>query len=147
MHSLPRLRRVGLVALALTLTLTSACGGKGNPAAPTPPAVAPFNQTITGTVTNFGVVYHPLTISRAGNMTLRLTWPDATMDLDLYLTASGCVQIYGTTACTKIAGSNSASGASETIARSVSSGEAFTIFVDSLALSRSTTYTLTLNIQ
>ena len=139
--------RLTVVIACLFLLVMSACGGNGNPAAPTSPAQQPYNQTLTGTVSNFGVTYHSLQIPRSGNLTLRLTWPDSTLDVDLYLTVSGCDQIYGPTACNQLAGSNNSTGTSETIARTVNSGENFTIFVDNLHRTRSTTYTLTLNIQ
>src|SRR4051812_1613317 len=98
-----------LAAFVVVAIVASSCGGNS----PTSPTATnqPYTQTITGTVTNFGVTYHSLTIPRAGNLTLQLTWPDQTIDLDLYLTASGCTQIYGTTGCTPLVGSNNNSGA------------------------------------
>ena len=81
-------------------------------------------------------------------MTLRLTWQDPAADLDLYLTASGCTQsLYPMNACGVLFASNSASGTQETVARTVTNGEQFQVWVDNLHLSRAETYTLSISIQ
>src|SRR5687768_1238300 len=110
-----------------------ACGGggdgKGNPTNPSPNPQDPSFQTLTGTVGSFEYVSHPLTASRAGNLTVTLTWQGSS-DLDLYLTASTCPDIYGSSACAPFAVSNQLIGNSEAVTRAVQSGEQFKIWVD-----------------
>ena len=129
----------------LLLAVSVACGGGSNPASPS--SSQPYNQTMTGTVSNFGTTVHPVQIPRSGNMTLTLTWQDAAIDLDLYLAPSSCANLYPRINCSILAASNNGSGTSETIARTVSLGETFNLFVDNLHLTRSSTYTLTVRIQ
>lgn len=121
-------------------------GGGGSPTSPTPVA-QPFNQTQTGTVSAFGTVRHPLAIPRSGNMTLRLTWSDAAVDLDLYLSQAGCMQLYPLNNCGILAASDGSAGTQETILRTVSVGESFQIWIDNIHLTRPQNYTLTINIQ
>jgi hypothetical protein len=61
-------------ALIIVLAcLAAACGGDdGNGV--TGPSNSPFTQTVTGTVSTFGWTRHPLTTTRAGQLTVRLTW-------------------------------------------------------------------------
>jgi hypothetical protein len=133
--------RIRLMPLAV-LVAFAGCGGDG----PTTPA--PYTQTMSGTVAVFGGTTHALSIPRSGQMSLVLTWTDSTIDLDLYLTATSCTALYPMANCTILVTSNSAVGAvRETIARSVNSGEAFTIWVDNLSTTKASTYNLNLTIQ
>ena len=134
------MRAGSVVLLAL---LASACGSKGNPAAPPPPQ--PFTQSLTGTVSIFGTTRHALSIPRSGNMRLTLSWTGGP-DLDLYLTNSNCQALYPLSACGVILASDSAVGTQETIARSVTNGEAYAIFIDNLSTTRDTPYTLDIRI-
>ena len=137
-----------LVLVAVMLT-GPACGGEsdgnGNPTNPTPNPQDPSFQTLTGTVGSFEYVSHPLNASRAGNLTLTLTW-QGSGDLDLYLTANTCADIYGSAACPRLAVSDQIVGNSELISRPVQSGEQFKIWVDNFALV-SQAYTVTVDIR
>ena len=127
----------------LVCVLAAACGGGDSPTAPTPPQ--PFNQTVTGTLNSFGYGHHPLTVPRAGNMTLNLSWPSSA-DLDLYLTTSACQEIYPMGNCQFLAVSDRAGAGAESITRTVAAGETFKIWVDNFAFNPQN-YTLTINIQ
>ena len=83
-----------LVAAVFLLVVTAACGGQGGAGNITGPSSnPPFNQSMTGTVSAFGTTRHALTIPRSGNMTLRLTWADGAVDLDLILAAANCTEL------------------------------------------------------
>lgn len=132
------------VAIALVASLVAACGG--NDVTGPSRGDGPFNQTITGSVATFGTTRHPLMVPRSGPMTLRLSWSTGTVDLDLFLAPSTCIELYPTSACGVLAASDSATGVSEEIRRTVSAGEAFSIFVDNLSPSQSQSYTITIAI-
>ena len=134
--------RIRLVPLSVLVTFIAGCGGNG----PTTPA--PYTQTMGGTVAVFGSTKHALSIPRSGQMSLLLTWTDSTIDLDLYLTATSCTELYPMASCTVLLASNTTIGAvRETIVRSVNSGEAFTIWIDNLSVTKASTYNLDLTIQ
>ena len=86
-----------------------------------------------------------MSIPQSGQMRLTLTWTGST-DLDLYLAPSSCQVLYPMAQCGIIVASNSASGTQEVIARGVSSGESYTIFVDNLSSTAANTYTLAIRI-
>ena len=135
--------RAALVLLAL---LASACGGDGkNPLAPGPVQPQPYTQTLSGTVSIFGTTRHSLNIPRSGNMRVSLSWTGGP-DLDLYLTNSGCQALYPLSACGVILASDSAVGTQETVAQSVTGGQAFALFIDNLSTTRATPYTLDIRI-
>jgi hypothetical protein len=139
-----------LTTTVLFAVVASGCGGGGdaNPVAPTSAGTPPVTQTITGTVAAFGSARHSLGVTHAGNMTLRLTWADSTVDLDLYLTAPGCTtDLYPMSACGVLLTSDGSSGTQETIARGVSNGEQFQIWVDNLSATLPQSYTLSMVIQ
>jgi hypothetical protein len=119
----------------------SACGGS-----PTSASSQPYSQTLTGTVSLFGTTRHSLTIPRSGQMRLTLSWTGVT-DLDLYLTNASCQALYPQNACGIVLASNSAVGTQEVIARSVTAGETYAIFVDNLSLVNANSYTLDIRIQ
>ena len=129
-----------LLVLVLVACL-SACGGS-----PTAPSNQPYTQTITGTVSLFGTTRHSLTIPRSGQMRLTLSWSGVT-DLDLYLANASCQALYPKASCGIILQSDSAVGSQEVIARSVTAGEAYAIFVDNLSLSSANSYSLDIRIQ
>src|ERR1700730_5888150 len=91
--------RIGAVLLLAMCTVT--CGSSTAP--------SPFTLTVQGTVAVFDTNAHPLSISRTGNMTLRLDWGDGTVDLDLYLTATSCTNIFSAS-CQILVKSNSSAG-------------------------------------
>ena len=135
---------LALVAIMLT---GAACGGDsdGNPTNPSPSNQDPTFTTLTGTVGSFEYASHPLNASRSGNLTITLTW-QGSGDLDLYLTANTCGNIYGDSACPRLAVSDQIVGNSEMISRPVQSGEQFKIWVDNFALV-SQAYTITVDIR
>lgn len=134
--------RMTLVALCLALVTAVACG-KGSPTSPSRNTA--YSETLTGTVSAFGSTRHSLSIPKSGNLTLRLSWSDP-VDLDLYLANAGCTSLYPRSNCGIVAQSDATGTSSETVARTVSAGEQFSIWVDNFSVSRSATYTLTLTI-
>jgi len=127
--------------LVLLLLSASACGSNS------PTAPSTYDQTVNGSVDVFGTERHPLSIPRSGNMTLTLAWQDPAVDLDLYLVSTSCTALYPKSACSILQSSSTASGTSERISRTVSSGESFNLFVDNLNLARTQAYTISINIQ
>lgn len=125
----------------MLLAGTSACGKDS----PTSPSSRPYNETLTGTVSAFGSTRHSLSVPRTGQLTLRLTWSDA-VDLDLYLANSGCASLYPRSGCGVVAQSDGVGTNSETIARTVTAGEQYSLWIDNLSFSRAATYTVTLSI-
>ncbi len=130
-----------LVCLLMLLAAASACGKDS----PTSPSGRPYSETMTGTVSAFGSTRHSLSVPRTGQLTLRLTWSDA-VDLDLYLASSACNSLYPRASCGVVAQSDGVGTNSETIARTVTAGEQFSLWIDNLSLSRAATYTVTLSI-
>jgi hypothetical protein len=139
---LTRTLTAGLIAV-----LIAGCGGgNGGPTNPSPPGNDdPAFQTMTGNVGAFEYVAHLYSPSRAGNLTITLTWQGPS-DLDLYLTAGACQDVYGANACSRLAVSDQIVGNSETISRAVQSGEQFRVWVDNFATS-SQAYTLTFDLR
>lgn len=137
------------LALVAIMLAGAACGGDSdgtsNPTNPSPNTQDPTFTTLTGTVGSFEYASHPLNASRSGNLTITLTW-QGSGDLDLYLTANTCGNIYGDSACPRLAVSDQIVGNSETIGRPVQSGEQFKIWVDNFATA-SQTYTLTVDVR
>jgi len=97
------------------------------------------------TVSIFGTTRHSLNIPRSGNMRITLSWTGAP-DLDLYLTNSSCQALYPLVSCGVVLASDSAVGTQETIARSVTTGEVFALFIDNLSTTQATPYTLAIRI-
>lgn len=129
------------LACALVLLAVTAACGKDSPTSPS----RPYNETLTGTVSAFGTTRHPLSVPRSGQLTLRLTWNDA-VDLDLYLASSACASLYPRAGCGIVAQSDGVATNSETIARTVTAGEQYSVWIDNLSVSRAATYTVTLTI-
>ncbi len=130
-----------LIVLVMFLAGASACGKDS----PTSPSSRPYSETLTGTVSAFGSTRHALSVPRSGQLTLRLTWSDA-VDLDLYLASSACTALYPRASCGVVAQSDGVGTNSETIARTVTSGEQYSVWIDNLSVSRAATYTVTLSI-
>ncbi|HYN07810.1 MAG TPA: hypothetical protein VES67_10500 [Vicinamibacterales bacterium] len=135
-----RLVSTVLAAALLAIALDgAACGGGGgngpmnpSPNPPNPPGGSA--QTLNGSVASFGYAEHTLNVSQTGNLTATLTWSGSN-DLDLYLTAGNCPDVYGPNACTRLVVSELTEGNSETVSRSVQSGEQFKIWVDNFGFS------------
>jgi hypothetical protein len=131
--------RLAILVLAL---LIGACGSKSsdgdggtNPPGPSPSPTPgdPVTDNVNGNVAAFAYVSHSLNVSRDGTLTVTLTWQGAA-DLDLYLTAGTCPDVYGTNACERLAVSDQATGNSEVVSRAVRSGEQYKVWVDNNAL-------------
>ena len=131
-----------LIGTTLLAFVAASCGGDDS----TSPSEQTFNQTVTGTVSVFGSTRHGLTIPRNGNLTLRLTWQDPTVDLDLYLTVGNCTNLYPMASCGVLLASDNATGTVETITRSASNGEVFQVWVDNVS-SRTANYSLSIVVQ
>lgn len=130
-------RCAGLALLAVTL---AAC--KDSPTSPS----ERFNRTFTGNVPAFGVNNHAVTATRAGQIRGVLTWNNAIADLDLYLTDGACSTYPPGGGCTILASSDAVTGTSETVTRTVASGEQYKFWVDSFSLA-SIDYTLVVTIE
>jgi hypothetical protein len=131
-----------LVCALVCLVAAAGCGGSKTSPSPTQ---QPYNQTMSGTTSGLGYTVHSLTIPRAGNMGLNLSWlSDA--DLDLYLTSASCQDVYPMGNCQMLAVSDRSGAGSESIQRTVAEGEAFKVWVDNFSVNPQN-YTLTINIQ
>lgn len=130
-----------LVFLMMLVAGASACGKDS----PTSPSSRPYSETLSGTVGAFGSTRHALSVPRSGQLTLRLAWSEA-VDLDLYLSSSACTALYPKAGCGVVAQSDGVGTNSETIARTVTAGEQFSLWVDNLSFSRAATYTVTMSI-
>ncbi|WP_291990492.1 hypothetical protein [Luteitalea sp.] len=132
--------------VGFAVTLVAGCGGGGSP---TGPSATPQPSVISqsGNIDAFGTTRHSLTISRSGTMTLRATWGDASVDLDLFLAPSSCTSLYPKASCGILAASEAATGTSEQIVRQVQAGESYNVFIDNLNTTRAQAYSLTATIQ
>lgn len=137
------MRKLALVALVAVLCAACEGGGSNNT---TGPSGSAYNQTQTGSVSVYGTTRHAVNITRGGNLTVRLSWPDSSVDLDLYLAPSTCVDLYPIASCGVLVSSSTASGTAEQVARSVSSGDAYFLFVDNMSTTQAQNYTLNITI-
>jgi hypothetical protein len=113
------------LAIVLVGALLAACGDGNGGTGPN----QPYQQTITGSITPFGTTEHDFSAPRAGNLRLILTWANAAIDLDLYLTPSTC-NTYPLGSCQMLGISDGVGVTVETIERQVNSGDRFKIWVD-----------------
>jgi hypothetical protein len=132
-----------LLATVSLLVTTAACGGEGGGSNITGPTVQPYTQTTNGSVDPLGTVYHPLTIPRSGTMTLRLSWPNGSTDLDLYLAPTWCNQL---SSCSFVASSETSNGTNESITRNVAEGETFRVWIGNFNFVTPSAYTLSISI-
>lgn len=132
------------VSVILAAVVLAGCGSSS----PTSPGGSlGYSQNIAGSVSAFSETRHPLTIPVSGDMTVRLTWSSATVDLDLYLASSSCVvSLYPLETCGIVAQSIAANGASETIRQAVSAGQEYQLWVDNLSTTTAMNYTLSIEI-
>jgi hypothetical protein len=119
------------------LLIISACGGSSSPSSPSP---VPVVRNIEGAVTVFGSTYHPLTITNGGSVTVSLNW-GSSVDLDLYISQSGCTALYPKANCAIINQSNGLNKP-ETVTAQLGPGS-YKVWVDNMSLSSGTSYTLT----
>ena len=140
------MRSTMFVAVGVLVALLSASCTKKSPTDATDPGQS-YPLTLTGTVSSQGFTQHSITASRSGTLTLRLTWSGSN-DLDLYLTTSACNSYPpgNQPGCPMLVLSTNDSGNTETITRTVASGEEFKAWVDNFSTG-STAYALVVDIQ
>jgi len=128
---------------ASTVVLAAAACGGGSPTAPGPPAGGgtPATSTFAGTVAAYAITSHPHTVTRAGTLTVTLTWT-AQADLDLYVTTSTCTG-YPPDACVILARSTASTGQREEVVLPVAANAALTLWVDNFSPNTSAPYGLT----
>jgi hypothetical protein len=66
---------------------------------------------------------------------------------NLYLAPSSCVELYPLVTCGVLVTSAATTGTSEQVARSVSSGDNFMLFVDNMSTTQTQNYTVTISVQ
>ena len=134
-----------VIASVFVVLLSVSCAKKSPTEATGPNQQYPL--TLTGTVSSQGFTQHSITAARSGTLTLRLTWSGAN-DLDLYLTTAACDSYPpgNQPGCPMLALSTADSGNTETITRTVSSGEEFKAWVDNFDTG-SKAYGLSVDIQ
>jgi len=138
--------RHSVLAVFIAAVVQAGCGSD-SPTGPIGGGNNTYSQTVPGTVDVFSETRHPLSVPVSGNMVLRLTWADGTVDLDLYLTAASCsVSLYPLNNCTIVAQSVAPTGTTETIARSVTAGQQYQIWIDNLSPTLAMNYTLSIDI-
>ncbi len=131
-------------SLALGLALAIAgCSSRGNLQL----GMIEGPRSISGKVEAYRTNQHTIAVPRAGNLVIRLTWQDPTVDLELYLGSVSCPALYPTNACPISAASRSAVGAVEEVARTVNAGRQYSVFVDNLDPKRGQNYRLTLEVR
>ena len=138
--------RVG-TALSLGLVLAlSGCSSRGVLSAGATPSAGP--RSTTHTVAAYRTNRHLVVAPRAGQMTIRLTWSDPSVDLELYLAAASCLELYPMRVCPIGPTSKSAVGAVEEVGRRiVTAGEQYSVFVDNLDPKRGQSYKLALEVR
>lgn len=134
-------RKLPVFALAAMLAV-SAAACDDNPNEP-----SDGNQTINGNIsssTAFNI--HSITAGRAGNMTAVLTFPTASVDLDLYFTNTSCVDDVFLTAGCVVFDSSQGITQTETVSGTVTDGQQFRLIVENFAQLGTTSYVLQITI-
>jgi hypothetical protein len=105
--------------------LAAACGDK-SPSAPSPAV-----QTESGTVQAIGFSQFDFNPVRSGSSTITLAWSNSSVDLDLFLTDSGCPSADRLVAggCNILGRSDGSTGTSERIERSVSTADRLKVWI------------------
>ena len=135
-----------LACLALVAVLNAACEGGGG--STTGPSSSPYNQTQTGNVAVYGITRHAVNVTRGGNLTVRLSWQDGAVDLDLYLAPSSCVELYPLGHVWRprhIGRDHWHIRTSRTVGEQ--RRQLFMLFVDNMSTTQEQNYTLTIGIQ
>ena len=128
-----------LIVATLALTMAS-CSSS-------PTAPSAFTSTLTGTIAIFGTDLRTLSIPQSGTLTLTLTWADSTVDLDLYLAPSTCTNLFSATCGVLVSSVLPVGTTTETVSRAVTSGQTFSVFVDSLSLTKTQAWSVAVKIQ
>lgn len=146
------LKAISWIALVGALAGGTACGknsssptGPSNPIpapvpapvpspapAPQSPAGEPYTATYQATVGDYADASHRLVMPRDGTATFTLRWSNGGADLDLGLTPDSCVNFWADS-CVHLADSVAVNGTTETIVRTVKTGEAYRLWVVSYA--------------
>lgn len=101
---------------------------------------------INGTVGAFDTTEHTISASKAGQMTVTLTWGNADIDLDLYLTAATCIG-YPPITCDTLRTSDGIGTNMEEVTYSVQNGEQYKVWVDNFDETRVTSYQIRVDIE
>ena len=132
------------ILTAGALLLTVACGS--SPSSPTAAPAASTPVVFSGTVAAFGESMVNLSLSRGGQMTLRVTWSDPTVDIDVHLLPSNCNSAYAA-GCGALASSNASTGTSETILFTVRASDFYKVSIDNLNRTKPQPWTLSFTVQ
>lgn len=100
---------------------------------------------INGTVGVFGTSEHTISAGKTGEMAVTLTWANADIDLDLYLTAATCVG-YPPITCDILDLSDTGTNVEE-VNLSVQSGQQYKVWVDNFDELRATSYQIRIDIE
>lgn len=132
-------RAAVLILVTAAFTGSAACSNKNSP------SNNPTN--FSGTVAIFATNSHSFTASKAGTITVKLTWSDGTVDLDLYATASTCTAtdpiLSSNPNCALLASSVASTGTQEQFTLTVTANQALTLWVDNFSQTKSQAYQLT----
>jgi hypothetical protein len=131
--------RACIAALAASLLLTACGSSSSSPTSPEAPTGQP--QTVRGNVTPYGTSSHDIQVTRAGTLTVTLTWSGG-VDLDLYLTRSDCTG-YPPDASLSLARSTATAGNKEEIQWSAAADDRLKLWVDNFSPTAAADYTIT----
>jgi len=112
------------LAIACAAVL-AACGGKGNPTAPSQPE--PTLLTVNDTAPGIGFFEQDVIVQRSGTLAAVLTWATGSKDLDLYLTTDRCA-VLGPN-CTILGSSEAVGTIREELIASVSAGQTYKVWI------------------
>ena len=137
--------RLSFFVLLIATLVPAGCGSSDSPTGPSVGGPSTFSETLPGTVAVFSESRHAFSAPISGNLTLRLTWGDGSVDLDLYLANSSCsMSLYPLDNCDIVAESIASTGTSETVRRTVAAGQQYQVWVDNLSLTTTMNYTLSI---
>lgn len=137
-----------VTAVVLAVAASSCCGKM--PVEPTePPPVEPPGPTqptsqdiaFSGTVPAYDVTSHSFTSNLDGTLNVTLSWANAAVDLDFYLTDGTCTG-YPPLDCTILAKSVDEGTTTEQLTRALKVNERYLLWVDNLTLGTGQAYTI-----